>query len=83
MSLIRSKMFLEGFNSSGYGAHEAEISYLRKIKFSDSEVYFANQLRYFRNRIMYYGKMFDSDYAEKVLKFLEENYVKIKNLIAL
>ena len=33
IGLIRSKMLLQGFNSSGSWAHEAEISYLRELKF--------------------------------------------------
>lgn len=81
MSLIRSKMFLKGFNSSGYGAHEAEVSYLRKIKFPDSDIYFFNQLRFFRNKIMYYGKRFDADYAKKVLDFLDKNYIKLRKMV--
>ena len=72
MEIIRAKMLLKGFNSSGYGAHEAEVAYLRKLNFSETEILFANQLRYFRNGITYYGKKFDKDYAKKSLKFLEK-----------
>lgn len=78
MEFIRAKMFLEGFNSSGYGAHEAEVSYLRRLNFSEKEVLFANQLRYYRNSINYYGKKFDKDYAEKVFKFLSKIIGKLK-----
>ena len=74
MELIRAKMLLEGFNSSGKGAHEAEVAYLRELKFSESDVQFANQLRYFRNGITYYGKRFNKDYALKVLGFLDKIY---------
>ena len=77
MSLIRAKMLSKGFNSSGYGAHEAEVSYLRVLKTSENDIEFINQLRYFRNGIMYYGKRFNSEYAEKVIKFLEEFKNKI------
>jgi len=80
IGLIRSKMLLQGFNSSGFGAHEAEISYLRELKFPEIEVSFANQLRYFRNGIMYYGKRFDKEYAEKVFKFLTKVYPKLLKL---
>ena len=72
MELIRARMFREGYNSSGYGAHEAEVSFLRKVGISENEVQLINQLRYFRNGIMYYGKSFDKDYAEKVLSLLKE-----------
>ena len=33
MELIRAKMLLEGYNSSGVGAHEAEVSYMRVLGF--------------------------------------------------
>ena len=75
MELIRARMFMEGLNSSGYGAHEAEVSFLREIEFPESEVQIINQLRYFRNGIMYYGKSFDKEYASKVLNLLR----KVKN----
>ena len=77
MERIRSKMAEEGYNTSGNGAHEAEVSYLRKLGFSDSDVDFADQLRYFRNGITYYGKKLDEAFAKKVMLFLE----KIRNNI--
>ena len=80
MELIRAKLLSEGFNSSGKGAHEAEVSFLREIGFRETEVYFANQLRFFRNGILYYGKTFDKEYAKKVLDFLDKTYNKLKNI---
>ena len=77
MGLIRSKMLLKGFCSSGKGAHEAEVAYLKELNFSESDVQFANQLRYFRNGIMYYGKRFDKEYVEKVFDFLSKIYDKL------
>ena len=74
MELIRARMLKEGFNSVGKGAHEAEVVYLKKIGFKDSEIDFADQLRYFRNGILYYGKTFDEEYAHKVIDFLEKVY---------
>lgn len=79
MFLIRAKLFKNGYSSTGYGAHEGEISYLRKIGFSESTVQFMNELRYFRNGIMYYGKRFDREYAQKVLYFLNKNISKFKS----
>jgi hypothetical protein len=76
MSLVRAKMILEGFNSSGIGAHEAQVAYFKKLNFSEDKVQFLNQLRYFRNGIMYYGNKFDKEYTEKVFNFLKE----IKNV---
>ena len=81
--LIRAKMLLDGFSASGAGAHEAEVSYLRKLNFNEAELDFMNQLRYFRNGIMYYGKRFDKEYAEKVLRFLEKTYLKLKDILKL
>ena len=72
MGFVRAKMFLSGFSSSGIGAHEAEVAYLKKLDFSEFDVQFVNQLRYFRNGIMYYGKKFDSNYAENVFIFLRK-----------
>lgn len=72
MEITRAKMLESGFNSSGIGAHEAEVAYLRELGFSETKVKFCNQIRYFRNGMLYYGKSFDKDYAEKVVAFLEE-----------
>lgn len=72
MELIRAKMLCDGFNASGDGAHEAEVSYLRVLNFSEGDIQFLNHLRYFRNGILYYGKSFDMDYAKNVLQFLEK-----------
>jgi hypothetical protein len=71
MELVRAKMLSSGFSTTGKGAHEAEVSYLAETGFSDKDVDFANDLRFFRNGIMYYGKKFDKAYAEKVLEFLK------------
>ena len=80
MNVIRAKMLLKGFNATGHGAHEAEVSYLRELKFNEKDVQFCDQLRYFRNGIMYYGKEINKEYVEKVLDFLEEIYTKLKNI---
>jgi hypothetical protein len=72
MELIRAILLLNGYNSSGYYAHEAEVSYLAKLKFSDEDVSFLNEVRYFRNSITYYGRILDKAYAEKVLLFMKK-----------
>jgi hypothetical protein len=74
LELVRAKMLKEGFNTSGKGAHEAEVSYLRKMGLKEKDVEFADSLRYFRNGILYYGKSFDTEYAQKVLDFVEKVY---------
>ncbi len=80
MELIRAKMLMDGFTTTGKGAHEAEVSYMAKTGFSNKDVDFANDLRYFRNGIMYYGKKFDKEYAKKVLEFLEKMYPRLKKM---
>lgn len=77
MELIRAKMLLDGYNASGQGAHEAEVVYLRLLKFKESDVEFLDKLRFFRNGIAYYGKSLDKEYAEKVVDFMEKIYPKL------
>jgi hypothetical protein len=74
MEQIRAKMLLQGYNASGFGAHEAEVSYLRVLQFSENDVQFADQLRYFRNGMLYYGTALDREYAEKVIGFTKRVY---------
>lgn len=81
MELIRAKMLLSGYNATGTGAHEAEVSYLRKIGFSETNIQFYDTLRYFRNGMLYYGTVLDREYAEKVIKFTKENYQTLKKAI--
>lgn len=69
MFFIRAKMLEEGYSSSGQGAHEAEVAFARELDFSEAQIEFLDQLRYFRNGILYYGKQFDAEYAEKVIEF--------------
>ena len=76
--LISARMLIKGFIATGKGAHEAEVAYLRELGFSEEDTYLANQLRYFRNGIMYYGKRFDKEYAEKVFEFLKKVRMKIR-----
>ncbi|MFH0929084.1 MAG: hypothetical protein V1818_01860 [Candidatus Aenigmatarchaeota archaeon] len=83
MEMLRAKMLLEGYNASGQGAHEAEVSYMRVLEFDEKDVQFADQLRYFRNGMLYYGTILDRVYAEKVVKFLKRMYPKMKSLTRL
>ena len=78
MELIRARLLLDGYRSSGLFAHTAEVSYLRKMGFEEKEVLFIDGMRYFRNSVTYYGKILGKDYAEKVAKFTKEIYSKIK-----
>lgn len=81
MELIRARLLLSGYNASGQYAHEAEVSYLMKLEFPESEVLFLNELRYFRNAITYYGKILDKEYAEKVFEFMNMIYPKLIKLV--
>ncbi|MBI2109701.1 hypothetical protein HYT58_00820 [Candidatus Woesearchaeota archaeon] len=78
MEMIRAKMLIRGYKAEGFYAHEAEVSYLKEIGITDNDVHFANQLRYFRNRMTYYGKVLDRNYAEDVLKFMARVYPGLK-----
>jgi len=77
--LIRAKMLKQGYISSGQGAHEAEVAFTRNLDLKESEVQFLEQMRYFRNGILYQGKRFDTEYAEKVIEFTKKNYLRLKN----
>lgn len=81
MELIRAKMLKDGYGASGQGAHEAEVAYLKTLGINEREILFADQLRFFRNGIMYYGKILDKEYAEKVLEFVNKLYPKLKALV--
>ncbi|MEK6938541.1 MAG: hypothetical protein AABX04_05835 [Nanoarchaeota archaeon] len=78
MFLIRAKLYLMGYSASGQGAHEAEVSYLRNLGIGEKEVQFMDQLRYFRNGIIYYGSGLDQEYAEKVINFTKSFYPQLK-----
>jgi len=72
ISAIRARLFLAGYGSSGYGAHEAEVSFMQELNFNENEVEFMDKLRYFRNGINYYGKKLDKEYAEKVIAYMNK-----------
>lgn len=78
MERIRALMLRKGYVATGQGAHEAEVAYLKEINFSEHEIQFCNQLRYFRNGISYYGKRFNKEYAKKTLSFLESIHKKLE-----
>ena len=81
MNLVRAKLYLEGYSASGLGAHEAEVSYLRNLDFAEKDIQFADQLRYFRNGILYYGTALDKEYANKVIEFAKKTHPKVKKFL--
>ena len=80
MGLVRAKMLLDGYHATGQGAHEAEVSYFRLLVLKEADVQFADQLRYFRNGMLYYGTIMDKEYARKVLNFLNDKYPLLKEM---
>ena len=78
IELVRAKLLSEGYKTD---SHEAEVSYLAVLGFSEGEVTFMNELRYLRNGIKYYGKEASVEDAEKTLKFLNSILPKLKNLV--
>lgn len=81
MLMVRALMYSRGYNSSGYGAHEAEINFLGEIGFSRQDIEFLDKLRYYRNGILYYGTSFDAEYALKVIKFTKLNHTRLRKLL--
>lgn len=81
MNLVRAKLYLKGYSASGQGAHESEVSYFRELGFTEKDIQFADQLRYFRNGILYYGTALDKEYADKVLEFTKKTHPKLKELL--
>ena len=67
---IHSKMLTRGFSASGNYSHEAEVTYMKELGFSESEIFFMNKLRISRNGINYYGKIFEKEYANECYDFL-------------
>jgi hypothetical protein len=78
MERIRAHMLKQGYTATGKGAHEAEVSYFRTLKFSETQVQFLNKLRYYRNGMLYYGTILDKEYAEKVIIFTKKTYLQLK-----
>ncbi len=76
--LIRAKMYKQGYSASGEGAHEAEVSFMRTLNIEEKDVQFMNQLRYYRNGILYYGTVMDKEYAEKTIQYTEKITKKLK-----
>ncbi len=83
MFLIRAEMLSKGYNATGIGAHEAEVSYFRRLGFNEKETRFLNQMRYFRNGMLYYGTKLDEEYAKKVIDFTKKISSKLKKHLKL
>ena len=78
MELIRAKMLLKGYYAIGASAHEAEVSFFSELGFKEKDVQFLDQIRYFRNGMLYYGKILDNEYALKVIEFTKRIYKELR-----
>lgn len=76
IELLRAKMFTEGYNSGS--SHEAEVSYMRILGFSEADTGFMDEMRYYRNGTKYYGTILGLDYAKKVSEFMNRIYPVLK-----
>ena len=72
IEMLRARLLTQGFKSES--SHEGEVAYMRNLGFPEADTRFMNELRYFRNGIKYYGKIFNHEYAIKVLEFMEKAY---------
>jgi len=69
MLSVRALLYEHGYVARGAGAHEAEVAALTNFGIADDDIRFLNQLRYFRNGMLYYGTTIDEQYARQVITF--------------
>ena len=74
---IRAHLYKKGLVSKGLGAHEAEVSYLQELSIPTKDILFLDQMRYFRNGMLYYGKTLDVEYAHAVISFTQSLHAKL------
>ncbi|MEK6834920.1 MAG: hypothetical protein AABX61_01510 [Nanoarchaeota archaeon] len=79
IELIRAKLFLDGYNSKS--SHEAEVSYMKIIGFSEAETKQMDELRYYRNGTKYYGTVLNIGYAEMTIEFMNKIYQKLLRIL--
>lgn len=78
MFLVRAELYLKGYVACGQGAHEAEVAFARNMSVVESDLLFLDRMRYFRNGMLYYGTIVDSEYVEKVIVFTKRLYNQLK-----
>jgi hypothetical protein len=79
LEMIRAKMLLDGFNAGS--SHEAEVSYMERLGFPETEISFMDEVRYYRNGTKYYGTILSTEYANKVLSFMRRVYPKLSAMV--
>jgi len=76
--LLEAKLINEGYKTY---SHEAAVSYLKVLGFSQDKIIFLDELRKVRNGTKYYGEQTDEEYARKVKEFLSDNYTKLRSAV--
>jgi len=79
IEMVRARMLIDGFNAGN--SHEAEFSYMTRLGFSEADVRFMDEVRYYRNGTKYYGTMLDMGYAEKVMAFMKRIYPRLLDMV--
>jgi hypothetical protein len=79
LEMIRARMLLDGFNAGS--SHEAEVSYMERLGFPETDISFMDEIRYYRNGTKYYGTILSTEYANKVLSFMKRVYPKLKAMV--
>lgn len=78
-SLMEALAAICGVKSSGEGAHKKLIDWVsEEIQFKEGRRRFLQQLRKYRNRIVYEGFMIDEGYIERNGERIEKIYREIK-----
>lgn len=75
--LIEAILSKDGYKSY---SHEATISFLKELNFSDYDLKFVDDLRKIRNGSKYYGEDIDIEYTKNVSAFLAKIYSKLNEL---
>ena len=77
---ITALMSIDGYKTL---SHEVLIGYIKEFykEFSESEVYFIDQLRKIRNKIVYKGFFVQKDYLDRNKKQLKEITEKLRKII--
>ena len=80
--LISIILLLDGYKTTGDGAHKALIEYLKKYsEFSQSEIIFMDDLRMLRNRIEYDGFFVQTDYVKRKISEITLIIKKLKGVV--
>jgi hypothetical protein len=78
IEMIEAILALRGYKSY---SHEANIAYLRKLKFPESTILTFDKLRRKRHRSKYYGASFDEKEVRLAKEFAEKVIAKLEKII--